>query len=338
MLSPHQPTGNILTASGFRGGPAGYITLPRAVPKDEGAYFVDQNTAQIPRFPFEPLFRATISMNPSFRFDDVDILVNRNSLRRLLDFCARRRQDSFRIDLHLVHRTLVIERCEKNARELIKGSQNPGWGRNFEYTFTRYPPGLEDSTAHHRALRYQLGGLVCVVRFEVDACYEKGTEEDGSSKSVNIQMGAPSMSDGLVNSVSLIEPSAQRPMAQAMAAEIKTASKPRSMGTYLPQVWFGRTPWLIIGRHTGRTFEELKTHFEAWEGKQQNDLRRLVTVLSQWRGAVEQNGGSHCVAVCEKNEFPPLIRVFPSMVTKKAIPDELRHKLWDFKTNNLSTH
>ena len=43
-----------------------------------------------PLVPFEPLFRATPSMNPEFHFDDVDVVVNRNSLRKLLDFCVGR--------------------------------------------------------------------------------------------------------------------------------------------------------------------------------------------------------------------------------------------------------
>ncbi|KAK1957307.1 hypothetical protein LY78DRAFT_401263 [Colletotrichum sublineola] len=66
------------------------LPLPITLAKDKGAYFVDQNAERVPEFPFEPLFRATATMNQSFRFDDVDPLVNRNSLRKLLDFCAGR--------------------------------------------------------------------------------------------------------------------------------------------------------------------------------------------------------------------------------------------------------
>ncbi len=34
-------------------------------------------------------------MNQSLQLDDTDVLVNRNSLRKLLDFSAGRRQDPF---------------------------------------------------------------------------------------------------------------------------------------------------------------------------------------------------------------------------------------------------
>ncbi len=59
-----------------------------------------------------------------------------------------------------------------------------GWGRNFERTFTKFPPGSGESTGHHRVLRYPLGDLNCVVRFEVDAIHEKEPEErSGGSNS-----------------------------------------------------------------------------------------------------------------------------------------------------------
>ncbi|KAK2005714.1 hypothetical protein LZ32DRAFT_611852 [Colletotrichum eremochloae] len=305
------------------------------LPKDKRAYFVDQNAQRIPEFPFEPLFRATATMNQSFRFDNIDVLVNRNSLRKLLDFCAGRRQGSFRFNLHLIHRTLIIERCEKNARELVMGSQNSGWGRNFERLCTKYPPGLEDSASHHRALRYQLGELACVVRFEVDACYGASSEAADGPDSLTSAMNQLSVSDHTVDNTAAIEsPRRRAPMAQATAAEIKTASKRRSLGAYLPQVWFGRKPWLIVGCHTNESFEELKiTNVEAqfvdWESRHQTELRMLVAVLAQLRKSVKENGGKHCVAVYERSMVSPAIRVFPSIIAKKAIPDDLRCRLWD---------
>ncbi|KAI8278781.1 geranylgeranyl pyrophosphate synthetase [Colletotrichum sp. SAR11_57] len=313
------------------------VDLPIAVSKDRGTFFVDQNAARVPEFPFAPLFRATTSMNPSFRFDDVDILVNRNSLRKLLDFSAGRSQDSFRLNLHLVHRTLVIERCERTARELISGSKNSGWGRNFERKFTKYPSGLEDSAAHHRALRYQLGDLTCVVRFEVDACYERTAEGTGS-ESLEGAMGRLTIEDSSSGIATTPQLPKQPPMAQEMAAEIKTATKLKSPSAYMPQLWFGRTPWLIIGQHANGNFEQLKITdtaalFASWEERHQADLRKLVTVLARLREAVAEHGGSHCVAIYEKTANTPGIKVYLSSVLRKAVPDDLRRMLW----NSLST-
>ncbi|KAF6813208.1 hypothetical protein CSOJ01_04719 [Colletotrichum sojae] len=326
------------------------VPLPIRIPKDEGTYFIDQNASRVPEFPFEPLFRATASMNPSFRFDDVDVLVNRNSLRKLLDFSAARRQDSFRINLHLVGRTLVVERCERSARDLIRGSQNAGFGHSFEAAFTKHPDGLEDSAAHHRALKYQLGNLTCVVRFEVDACYRRDDDDTdvmtSSMESLSVGNSAGGGAEGgkgkgaaakEIEATDTGGPSlATAPMAQSLAAEIKTlkVGKPKNMGTIMPQQWFGRTPWLVMGRHTDGYFKEVKitdtgSNFGDWEDRQQDNLRKLVAVLARLREAVEANGGEHCVAICEKTTAPPVIRVFPSTVDRKAVPYDLRRQLWN---------
>lgn len=317
------------------------ITLPIELPKDKRVSSEDA-APHIPDFPFKPLFRATADMNPSFRFDDVDVLVSRNSLRKLLQFSAgkQKRLASFRIDLHLIDGTLVMERCEKDAHRMVSGDGHYGWGKSFESAFTKYPTGLEDSTAHHRALRYQLGELACVVCFEVDACYVPKSEAGGESESLpplpKVPLLASAMdqlliiNDGPVGNTTAI----RSPMPQTTAAEIKTAMKPEKLEAYLPQVWFGRTPWLIIARHKNGTFKTVEvTHVEAefagWEEKHQADLRKLVAVLAQLREAVRENGGGHCVAVYESHMDPQALRVYPSAVAKEAIPDDLRRKLWD---------
>ncbi|KAI8233395.1 geranylgeranyl pyrophosphate synthetase [Colletotrichum sp. SAR 10_96] len=123
-------------------------------------------------------------------------------------------------------------------------------------------------------------------------------------------------------------------MAQSMAAEIKTTTKPKGPSAYMPQLWFGRTPWLIIGQHENGTFAQLKITntaalFTSWEERNQVDLRKLVTALARLREAVTEHGGSHCVAIYEKTANTPEIKVYPSSAVKKAVPDDLRRMLWD---------
>ncbi|OHE90287.1 hypothetical protein CORC01_14416 [Colletotrichum orchidophilum] len=254
------------------------ISLPTTVPEDRGTRLMNHSAARVPECSFGPRICGTASMNPSFRVGEVDVLANQKSVRNL-DFCRGRRQDGFRIHLYLVHRALIIERCEKTVGKLISGLQNSRLGRIFERTFTRYPPGLEDSIAHHQALRYQLGDLTCVVRFEVNASYERKVEEGGTSESLVLAMSRLQTDDGHGGDASASQRLTQRvPMAQANAAGIKTAAKPKSPGAYMPQLWFGGTPWLIIGQQANGTFEKLKiTHtaaqFAGWEETHRLDLR-----------------------------------------------------------------
>ncbi|KAH0434591.1 hypothetical protein CcaCcLH18_05202 [Colletotrichum camelliae] len=107
-------------------------------------------------------------------------------------------------------------------------------------------------------------------------------------------------------------------------------------------LWFGRTSWLIIGQHANGNFEQLKITntaavFASWERKHQVDLRKLVTVLARLREAVKERGGSHCVAIFEKTaNTPEMIKVYPSHVLRKAVPDDLRRTLWDSWSTGLS--
>lgn len=303
-------------------------TLPITLREDKGSYFVHQNAARIPKYAFEPVFRASALLNPGFRFDNVDIVANRNSLRKLFDFCGGRVNSNFKVNLSIVKDTLFIERCEMSARELIRGSNRSGWGHNFEKAFTSFPSGADDSSGHHRVLCYSIGDLRCAVRFEVDACYDMYNAERNQVDSLLLQ----------INALSLTESSTDRScppamMPQSTAAELKSAQKPKSVGIYVPQLWFGRTPWLIIGYHTKGTFHSVKvTHtlplFQNWEKDHQSELRRMVTLLHALRGAVRRNNGGNCTAVCEKTSNAKVIKIFQSTDRKRALPEELIGQFW----------
>ena len=106
----------------------------------------------------------------------------------------------------------------------------------------------------------------------------------------------------------------------------------------MPQLWFGRTPWLIIGRHDNGTFGEIKItnasdHFAEWEAKYQTELQKLVTTLSQLRKAVRRADGRNCVAIYEQDPKSKTIKIFPSLEGKRPLPD-----FWDRAVGNVATH
>jgi hypothetical protein len=149
------------------------------------------------------MFAALDLMKPDFDFSGVDLVTNRNSLRKLLDFASGRISDSFRIDVNLVNSTLFLTRRERSTRNVIQGFRNSGYGHNFERAFTKPQEGLEDSNGHHRVARYEMGKLNCVVRFEVDACCEgEGAEERSEEEhpsGCNGAAGAPETGAGQGN-------------------------------------------------------------------------------------------------------------------------------------------
>lgn len=278
-------------------------------------------------------------MSPTFSFNDVDVVTTRNSLRKLLDFFGGRRKQSFLISLYMVENTLFLERCEKSVRLMLHGSANSGWGHNFERAFTTFPPGLEDSTAYHRALAYNIGDVRCVVRFEVDARYKEGDNPNTDTDSLAAQMQkmsvnsrskaqSPDEHTGTRSSAEAVSP-------QSEAAELKTAAGKVSakLTQSMPQLWFGRTPWLIIGSHTDGTFTELHVSkasdkFKTWETQEQLPLRKLAAALPLLRDCVKTNGGKKCVAICEKSTDASVLRIHPAEKDAKPLPDELITRFW----------
>ncbi|KAI3316823.1 hypothetical protein HD806DRAFT_527538 [Xylariaceae sp. AK1471] len=323
-----------------------HVPLPITLPADKGNYFINQNAARIPQYSFESLFRAAEVTSPGIDFGDVDIVINRNSLRKFLDFCAGSVRQSFRVNLSVIHNTLFIERCERNARDLIRGAGGSGWGHNFEKTFTKLPEGVARSTQHHRVLKYALGELNCVIRFEVDACYKDLCEEDNQEQEKsassdvqnelvldigNLSIGSNSRSSETVSGqISSVEKRLKL-MPQSTAAEIKTISSHKTLGSFLPQLW---------GHHIEGTFDKVTItnaglEFTAWENKHQTELRRMVSLLSQLREAVKKSGSKRCMAICEKRTKPRNLMLFESTQQKGTLPDDLIGKFWGGGNNEV---
>ncbi|OHW90520.1 hypothetical protein CSPAE12_10784 [Colletotrichum incanum] len=292
------------------------VVLPLTLPPDRGIYFIDQNTDLLLQHPFEPMFRAADSMNQDMSFDDIDIVTNRNSLRKLFEFCASRSQESFRLNLHLVLRKA-----------------------NYEKASVKFPLGLEDSLGHHRTLRYSLGALSCAVQFEVDASYDPDGEGATHLDTLTLPMEKLSIQGAQPGEVKEPPKGLQvettyvgaRVMRQSTAAEIKSTINKKAPGQCMPQLWFGRTPWLIIDHHTKGTFDKTKitdaaAKFGDWEMTHQTTLRKLVTVLAELRDAVRKNGGRHSAAVYERGSGA--IRTFGLPSDRQALPADLQQKLW----------
>ncbi|KAK3339819.1 geranylgeranyl pyrophosphate synthetase [Lasiosphaeria hispida] len=299
------------------------VALPITIPRDRSTPSTGGSGWTTTKNPFEQVLQAAAVMSPDFRLDKVDIVTTRNSLRKLLDFCDGRSQQSFRVNISLVKNTLFIEQYGT----AFMAFQSTGWGHNFEKTFTRFPVGLEASTTHDRYLHYPIGDLNCVVGFEVDACYEGSlgnddepaeategplervqagmeqlrvsskTEAGPSESKAKSTIASPTTSRARSDTSPPKLPFNTTPkiMPQSTAAEIKSRSKKPggTIAPYLPQLWFGRTPWLIVGSHTEGTFYHVSVtnvtaHLERWEAERQAGLRKLAALLAELREAVRE--------------------------------------------------
>ncbi|KAF2124744.1 hypothetical protein P153DRAFT_301357 [Dothidotthia symphoricarpi CBS 119687] len=325
------------------GGPPKWVyqPLPITLLPDAGHQFVDQNAFRVPQFPFEPAFQALSIVKPEAKLDDIDIIVNRNSLRKLLDFAAGRRRDPWRMDLHLVKNTLFISRKEMSARAMVRGNGNSGYGHNFEKAFTKPEPGLDGSSSHHRVIRYRFGSLECAVRFEVDAYYEDPDLPDPTDPAqqsldqiattmAQLQINEPQPSTTKKGNTQVIVKG--NPVDPAKLAEIKTR-KQVNINDALPQLWFGRTPYLLTGRHENGVFgsiscSHVQLQFKAWETDNQEALRKMVTLLTDLKRIVQgMDRGAAILTVLDKGG--PL-QIFKMKNATGVLPKHMITKYWTF--------
>lgn len=321
--------------------------------RDTGYQFIDQNAFRVPKYPFEPIFQALSVVNPEYNFTSVDLVTNRNSLRKLLDFAEGRARDNFRIDLSIVGETLFLSRHELKTREKLTKHGHAGFGHNFEKAFSEHQESLRDSTGHHRVIKYVLGNLNCVVRYEVDACCDThggkpGSNEGEPETSQPLQpdeteildafsklslsaeaTGQPNTGKTPQQNIEVIPGGTMVPTTRTV--EVKTRSKPVHFRNIIPQLWFGRTPHLRVGMHTTGKFTHIESidvagKFSDWEQKYQIPLRKVVYLLSELKRVTKQSGGN-CVAVYNRAIKPPQLEIFAAK-DKETLPAAVIEKFW----------
>lgn len=305
---------------------------------DSGMVYIDQNAARSPRHPLEPLFRALQVQNPDFELGDIDLVTDRNNIRKLLRFVQGTSTENFEIQVEIAgDKTAVFTRVEIKSKDIIQDFR--GFGHNFEKAYTK---GLPGSTGHHRIVHYLFGGIKCLIRYETDGYIDSKTNSDSTAKAVDV---VDNVSD-LLEAVSISQTSkpvskqlvtvvktTTRPVDLASILEIKTraASRILDMADVTPQLWISQTPILVIGYHQRRIFNKIqlrnvKSEIRDWEAANQTALRKLVLLIkkisevvgrsSNQKASVKYDGGVKLTITSGKQE--------------RALPDDL-YSLWDVK-------
>jgi len=70
--------------------------------------YIDQNGYRSPRYPLEPLFRSVYIEKPDFNPTSLDLVTDRNNLRKLTQAISEERIEDFRIDVRVVGSTLFV--------------------------------------------------------------------------------------------------------------------------------------------------------------------------------------------------------------------------------------
>ncbi|KAL2282567.1 hypothetical protein FJTKL_10636 [Diaporthe vaccinii] len=339
------------------------VAIPHELPfvvtsRSKTVHHRDANVARMPLYPFEPMFQSLSVLNPGFRFDDVDLIINRNSLSHLLRFVNGSVKHNYRLDLAMVHNTLIVTPAWQRVSEINRDKDNHG--RDFEDLIVQRR--LQDSATYHRAIRYNLGPLNCAVLSELDAALPAS---GGAMASHNEQWKFHPKP----GSVSLRELSDEwqpntraeeilfEPRDQTASKQPRLWHQPHSMvilggtGTLskdaaelsasglsgirkMPQLWFGRVPSLVRGRY-GRgslasvTVTQVAASFADYENRIQDRLQKLVSLIATLKEFAMDATDQRCIAICDKTVQPRELRIFHHHKTPPLpLPADIRRHFW----------
>ena len=310
---------------------------PKLVP-DSGVIYIDQNGARNPSSPLEPLFRALFSQNPDFDIRDIDLVTDRNNVRKLLRFVQGSSNDSFQIGVEIIGKTTLFTRIEPKTTDTIQGFR--GFGHSFEHAYTKKQIG---STGHHRMVTYHFSDMKCIVRHETDGYIGNGAESITTravepTDSLSDILGALSISksDKIISNLpGTIVKTDGKVVDLSSTLEIKTraASRTLDMSEVLPQLWISQTPNLVVGYHRNGVFSgirlrNVKQEVRNWELSNQGALCRLACLMRRITTVMKQSGGSSAVVQCDAGAKLRIV----SGDQKRALPDDL-YSRWEEKKN-----
>jgi hypothetical protein len=273
--------------------------VPCQLKKDSGLVYTAQNAARHPESPMEPLFRALYIEDPSFSISAVDVISDRNNLRKLLSFVDPSSDvhgvKDFSMRMEFVNGTAILHRQDTKTQEFIGPDEFRGFGHEFERAYTRNQLPL--STGHHRVVSYRFGGLRIIIRHETDGYVDDGTptqvsEQQSGGDDLSTLLGSMSISQPTVagEAVSAASKLAVRQGGRSIALEstleIKTRvhHKPLNITDVAPQLWLSQTPRLVRAYHYKGIFnapivEDVSTDIKKWERANKETLGRLATLL-----------------------------------------------------------
>lgn len=135
------------------------------VPRDAGVQYIHHDASKMgDHSPMLPLFAAIDAMHDNFAYKELDLVTDRNGLRKLLRHIDNvRAGENFRIDVDLVGKTCLFTRQEEENTALV--GQHAGYGHEYLKATTRVPVGCEKMQDHRRIITYvsyDRDGLICV--------------------------------------------------------------------------------------------------------------------------------------------------------------------------------
>jgi hypothetical protein len=301
------------------------LRAPKRLTKDSGLIYIAQNAARHPKSPLEPLFRALYIANPSYDIRSIDVVTDRNNIRKLLSFInpgsTRNGLDTFTINIEITKNTAIFCRKEAATHEFIGPQEFRGYGHEFEKANTTNQ--ISGSTGHHRIISYRFSDLNFIVRHETDGYVmldadtiipspNSKEQENDSLSSLLESLSLSSTKSPLITTLAgsrltIREEGRVVPLESTIELKTRVSHKPLQLREVVPQLWVSQTPKLVRAYHTKGTFqvpevEDVAVQVQRWEEGNQNDLRKLAALISKIIEMVKGCGGNAAVKYDDKGD------------------------------------
>lgn len=279
----------------------------------------------------------------------VSIFACGSTIGNLLRF-IRRLDKAFRFNVEVIGDTVFFIRKENDPKEIIQDVR--GFGHTFPEAYTTWEKDTKGSETHQRIIRYKLGGLECMVRFECDG-YLKDTPSSNNLRHNKLD-SIPNTSDLLdtlqntfitrsTDSTVAAGPTTGLPtikhagsyVPQSSIFDLKTRSgkynKEIDMSDIYPQLWMKQVPNFIVAYHDGAglfqdiRIQDVRKDVQAWEKDNRDAIHRLTVLLRKIIDIAKGDKSGLLEVYCDGTDCLEIRRQHGEGV--HALPDELR-KAW----------
>ncbi|KAL9110262.1 MAG: hypothetical protein Q9227_005169 [Pyrenula ochraceoflavens] len=332
-----------------KGRPPAWTPLeePRRLLEDSGEYLRDPNAARFPKYPAEPAVSAIFSRHPTFDTSGVDLFACTSTLGNLCRW-ARGYEKPCRFNIDCVGSTVFFVRKEISPATLIPDVR--GFGHSFPESYTTWED-RDDCLSHQRIIRYDLGGLSCLVRGEIDGYIPDNAQPGptGSSFANSPQTLSSSSQDTSLENDTLLNilhsPSPPHPIPQSSIFDLKTRSMkrhPAPLDDIIPRLWLAQIPTLILAYHHSGLFTDIEVRdsqllIREWQHENASSLRIFVHTLKKIIDiAKEHEGEGGLEAVIHGPQKLEIRKRSPGETDYGTLPEALMAR-WKSQAQDEST-
>lgn len=247
-----------------------------------------------------PVVRAILETKPEYDGASVDVFACGSTLGNLLRF-ARGVDRSFRFNVEVVGDTVFFIRKENDPKEVIKDVR--GFGHTFPEAYTTWEHSVRSSETHQRIIRYEFGGLNCLVRFESDGYIRDPETIDGTAPVATAVNPGDLLEE--LRGAAISQPAKTvignpdtfevkyggSTVPQKSIFDLKTRSgkykKEIDMTDIYPALWIKQISKFIVAYHDGHGLfedvrvQEVNDNVQAWAKENRDGIRRFATLLKE---------------------------------------------------------